>query len=89
MRRVHVTIAGKVQGVFFRASLDDEAQRRQVTGWVRNTPDGQVEAELQGPDLAVEEVLAFCREGPPAASVEHVETAELDPDPRLTGFTVQ
>jgi acylphosphatase len=79
MRRVHVTIRGRVQGVFFRASCADRARAAGLTGWVRNTPLGDVEAEFEGQDTAVETMMAWCRTGPPSARVEEVEIAEIAP----------
>ena len=67
VRRVRVRVSGQVQGVFFRVSTREAAQRSGVTGWVRNLPDGDVEAEVQGPAPAVESVLAHCRQGPELA----------------------
>jgi len=65
-------ISGIVQGVFFRSELRRAAVRRRVTGWVRNRQDGRVEAVLEGDETAVNEVLAFCRQGPPQAQVSDV-----------------
>jgi len=79
MRRVHVTIRGRVQGVFFRASCADRARAAGLTGWVRNTPLGDVEAEFEGPDADVDSMTAWCRTGPPSARVEDVEVAEIAP----------
>ena len=55
--RSHVVVTGRVQNVTYRDSTRQEAERHGVTGWVRNLPDGSVEAELEGPRTAVEEVL--------------------------------
>ena len=63
--RVHVVIEGRVQGVFFRASTRDEARARGLTGWARNLPDGRVEALFEGDKRVVENMLAWCRKGPP------------------------
>lgn len=72
-RRVRLRIHGRVQGVFYRSSTRDEAQRLGVRGWVRNRPDGTVEAEVAGDDEAIEQLVAWCRSGPTAAQVERVE----------------
>ena len=79
MRRVHVTIRGRVQGVFFRAGCAERARSAGLSGWVRNTPAGDVEAEFEGEDTAVEAMTAWCRRGPPAARVDEVEIAEMAP----------
>jgi acylphosphatase len=73
--RLHVVVRGTVQGVAFRAYTVDEARRLGVAGWVRNLPDGGVEAEAEGERAALEALLAFCRRGPPAARVEGVDVA--------------
>ncbi|HEX9399957.1 MAG TPA: acylphosphatase [Anaeromyxobacter sp.] len=71
--RVHLVVSGVVQGVSFRAYAVDEARRLGLAGWVRNLPDGRVEAEAEGPRAAVEALVAWCRSGPPAANVDDVE----------------
>ena len=71
--RLHVLIEGRVQGVFFRASTRDEARARGLGGWVRNRPDGRVEAVFEGDKPVVENMLAWCRKGPPYAYVDRVE----------------
>lgn len=75
MARAHILVSGRVQGVFFRAYLGEEAEARGVRGWVRNLPDGRVEAVLEGERDSVEEVIAFCGIGPPGARVEEVEVS--------------
>lgn len=77
--RRRVVISGRVQGVWFRQSCADQARARGVTGWVRNRGDGAVEAVLEGPEAAVEAVVAWCRMGPPHASVERVEVQTETP----------
>ena len=77
----HLTAHGRVQGVFFRASLREEADRRGVTGWVRNRPDGAVDAWLEGPADAVDAVEAWVHDGgPPAAVVDRVDVDERTPE---------
>ncbi len=71
--RVHVLIEGRVQGVFFRASIRDEARARGLAGWVRNLPDGRGEALFEGDKQVVENMLAWCRKGPPYAYVDRVD----------------
>jgi len=73
MVRAYLRIYGLVQGVFFRATMRDVARRLGVAGWVRNMPDGSVEAVVEGPREAVEEVIRWAHRGPPAARVERVE----------------
>ena len=85
--RRRVVVHGRVQGVFFRDSLRQRAQARGVAGWVRNRPDGSVEAAVEGDADAVESVVAFMRAGPRGAEVERVDVAEEEPE-GLTGFDV-
>ena len=76
---VEVVVTGHVQGVFFRAAMREQAEQLGVTGWVRNEPDGSVHAHLEGPAAAVQDLVAWCGHGPPAARVEEVRTAEAEP----------
>src|SRR5512135_1953028 len=71
--RAQVIIHGIVQGVFFRASTRDEAMRIGVGGWVRNLPDGTVEALFEGEKKKVEELLGWCHKGPLGAQVSRVD----------------
>ena len=75
-------IAGRVQGVWYRASTQAEAERLGLTGWVRNLPDGRVEAQAQGREQQVEALVRWCHGGPPQARVSGVERAEI---PELSG----
>jgi acylphosphatase len=70
VKRVELTIKGRVQGVFYRASARDEAERLGLKGLVRNLPDGSVEAIAEGEHEQLEEFIAWCRRGPPLAEVE-------------------
>ena len=78
LRAVEIRITGKVQGVFFRASCAEYARHLGVRGWVRNEPDGSVRAHIEGGWTSVEEMLAWCREGPPAARGRDVHVSEVD-----------
>lgn len=84
-KRVRVTVSGQVQGVFFRSSVQELAGRHDVSGWVRNTRDGTVEAELEGAPEDVDAIVAFCREGPELAVVERVDVDDLEPTGDGTG----
>lgn len=84
-----IVVSGRVQGVFFRASTRDAAVRCGVRGFVRNLPDGRVEAVLQGDRGAVEIVIAFMREGPPGARVEKADVEWRTPSERWDGFFVR
>jgi acylphosphatase len=85
--RKRVIVHGRVQGVFFRDTTRRMAESRGVSGWVRNNPDGSVEAAFEGETDAVEEMVRFAHEGPRGAAVEHVDVVEEDPE-GLTGFRV-
>ncbi len=88
MVRRHVFISGKVQGVYFRVYTRDEAARLGLTGWVRNRRDGRVEAVFEGEESAVEEILAWCRKGPPASRVDKVEVVEEPYTGEYKDFTI-
>ncbi len=68
----HIFVCGKIQGVYFRQKTKQVATRHKVTGWVRNLPDGRVEAVLEGSEMDVNEVIEWCHVGPPKASVQDV-----------------
>ena len=80
-------ISGRVQGVFFRASCARLADDLELSGWVRNLPDGDLEAVFQGSDPAVDRILEWCRQGPPHARVDAVDVRPEPPIAR-TGFLV-
>jgi acylphosphatase len=82
--RRRVVVRGRVHGVGFRASCARRAVGAGVTGWVRNTPDGDVEAVFEGPVAAVDALVAWCRQGPPMAHVVGIEVAEELPAPETT-----
>jgi acylphosphatase len=83
-----VVVHGRVQGVFFRDSTQREASSAGVAGWVRNRPDGTVEALFEGDEAAVERMLTFVREGPGHADVNDVDVHEVEPE-GLSGFDVR
>ena len=78
MKRVHVVVSGRVQGVFYRATCADAARRLELGGWVRNLPDGRVEAVFEGQEGRVDEMVEWCRRGPELA---HVDLLEVVPEP--------
>lgn len=77
--RVHVFVDGRVQGVWFRQSTYQQAMRLGVRGWVRNLPDGRVEAVYEGPRAAVDQLLAWTRRGPDRAVVTSLEVYDEPP----------
>ena len=72
----HVVVRGRVQGVGYRAFVQDQALRLELEGWVRNRREGSVEAVFSGPEEAVAAALEACRRGPLAARVDAVEAEE-------------
>ncbi|MEM7499940.1 MAG: acylphosphatase [Pseudomonadota bacterium] len=83
-----LSIAGRVQGAGFRYWLRERAAAHGLSGWCRNTPDGRVSAVVAGPSDKVEALLAECRDGPPAASVQEVVTDAAE-DPGDTPFEIR
>jgi acylphosphatase len=83
-----VVIHGLVQGVFFRDTVRRHALRAGVAGWVRNNPDGTVEAVLEGRPDDVERLVALCHEGPRGARVDRLDVTEEEPE-GLSGFSVR
>jgi acylphosphatase len=81
-------VAGRVQGVGFRWAVEDEARREDLTGWVRNLPDGRVEAVVEGDEEQVQRMVAFCRRGPDTARVEDVEVVREAYSGEFDGFSI-
>ena len=84
MKTQRLRIHGRVQGVWYRESMRREAERLNVAGWVRNAPDGSVEAVVQGSAAAVDALIQWARSGPPLARVERIELDEAHG--RFSGF---
>ena len=89
MVRRRLVVHGEVQGVFFRDGCRDEAERAGVSGWVRNTPSGTVEAVFEGTQAAVEHLVTWCRHGPDRARVDCVDVIEDEEPSGESGFTVR
>lgn len=85
--RRHVVVHGQVQGVYFRDSVRRLARELGVSGWIRNRPDGAVEAALEGTPDAVERIIEWSHQGPLGARVDQVEVYEEQPSGE-TGFRV-
>lgn len=88
-RRAHVRVYGRVQGVYFRSETTERARGRGLSGWVRNNPDGSVEAVFEGDDRLVEEMVGWCRKGPAAARVERLEVDWETPAGEAGGFGIE
>ncbi len=89
MVRARLLISGRVQGVFYRASCQDEAEARGLAGWVRNLADGSVEALLQGPREQVESMIKWCYVGPSHARVTKIAVTYEEPGADLAGFRIR
>ena len=83
----HVRLSGRVQGVFFRGWTAEQARELGVVGWIRNCPDGSVEARLSGDEQAVTELVERMRRGPSGAQVTRLDANEIAPEPS-EGFDV-
>ncbi|HXE98980.1 MAG TPA: acylphosphatase [Solirubrobacterales bacterium] len=86
--RKRVVVHGRVQGVFFRDTARRMAQSRNVSGWVRNTPEGTVEAVFEGEAEAVESMVRWCEQGPRGAVVERMEVTDEEPE-GVTDFRIR
>ena len=80
LKQLHLTVRGRVQGVYFRASAQREARRLGLSGWVRNRSDGAMEILAEGEELSIRELHGWAQKGPSAARVERV-------DSRWRGYT--
>lgn len=89
MAKLHVWISGRVQGVFFRDSTRQAVQGFDLAGWVRNLPDGRVEAVFQGRKEVCERALEYVKNGPPGARVDHVELQWEEDDEGLKEFRIR
>ncbi|PNU20052.1 acylphosphatase [Geothermobacter hydrogeniphilus] len=85
----HLLISGRVQGVWYRGSTKDKARELGLTGWVRNLPDGRVEALACGPQEQIEALIQWCHQGPPAAQVSEVEVDWREPGETFANFKIR
>jgi acylphosphatase len=88
IKRIHATVHGQVQGVFFRETTRREAQKLGLSGWVRNQADGTVETEFQGEKDTVEELLKWLLQGSAMSHVTRVDSRETDPVSGESGFAI-
>lgn len=88
-RAIHGIVQGRVQGVFYRASLQKQAQALGLAGWVRNLRNGDVEFHAEGNSNAVDRLITWASAGPPRAKVVNLEIRETDSIPNLHGFEVR
>jgi acylphosphatase len=87
--RAHLRICGRVQGVYYRASMIREAQQLGLNGWVRNCDDGSVEAIAEGPRTKLDALIAWCGQGPRGARVDGVDVHWEPPQRDFFGFAVK
>lgn len=88
-RRIHVFISGRVQGVGFRAFTQEQAQRFEVAGFVRNLTDGRVEMVAEGPPMDINKLIAQVKHGPPSAKVDKLDCTEETPKGEFKGFSIK
>jgi len=86
---VHVLISGRVQGVWFRASTKQKAQQLGLTGWVRNTSDGNVEAMFEGEENKIDKMIDWCHSGSPLSKVTNVEVKKQNPTNGFDDFSIK
>jgi len=89
MVRAHVYVSGRVQGVFFRYETKSLADELGVKGWVRNLPDGRVEAVFEGEEELVKKMIDFCKKGPPGARVTGINVEWEDYKGEFDGFYIR
>ncbi|MEA2626182.1 MAG: acylphosphatase [Candidatus Binatota bacterium] len=89
LARVHLRVHGRVQGVFFRGSAEEEARALGLTGWVRNSADGTVEAVAEGDEKVLERFVVWCHQGPPGALVTNVEISRADATGEFRDFRIR
>ena len=89
LKRIHIIISGRVQGVFFRHNIKKLALKLGITGWVKNTADRKVEAVAEGEEEKISQLLAFCKKGPLMASVEKVGQEVLSGEKEFDYFSIR
>lgn len=89
MKRLDATVFGNVQGVFFRSTTQENAQKLGVTGWVRNRQDGSVHVVAEGEERKLQQLLQFLHEGPPQADVANVEAEWVAATGEFDDFAVE
>ena len=88
LRRAHLLVQGRVQGVGFRSFVQSQAVRRELKGWVKNLPDGRVESEAEGDETLVNEFIQTVRRGPSLARVQNVDLEWINPHARDSSFEI-
>ncbi|MCL6473091.1 MAG: acylphosphatase [Firmicutes bacterium] len=88
-KRAHLIIEGRVQGVFYRQSMKEMATIYRVKGWVKNLPSGEVEAVIEGDNNSVDDLIEWCRQGPPASAVDHIKIDWEEPRGDFKTFVIK
>ena len=88
-KRIHITVSGRVQGVFYRARTQEMALSLNLLGWVRNLSNGDVEMVAEGEESDLENLAAWCRQGPPSAVVTSVDVAWEEAGDDLERFAIR
>jgi acylphosphatase len=89
IKRAHLEVFGRVQGVYFRQETMEQAITHGVNGWVRNNRDGNVEAIFEGEEQAVRKMVKWCGRGPASARVERVEVSWEEPSGEFDRFYIE
>ncbi|MFC1705112.1 acylphosphatase [Nanoarchaeota archaeon] len=89
MKRVHIIVQGRVQGVFFRARTRDKGRELNLMGWVRNLDSDKVEVLAEGPDEDIAKLIGFCKKGPDIARVEDMKVKFEEPKKDLRPFSIR
>lgn len=88
MKRLHLKIYGRVQGVYYRSSAQDTARELGLSGWAKNMPDGTVETVVEGLEEQLKEYIEWCKIGPSAARVDKILETWEEPIGEFKGFNV-
>ena len=88
-KRIHAFVSGTVQGVFFRSFVRSQAQLKNLTGWVKNLPDGRVEIVAEGDSDRIDDFIELVKEGPTASRVEDVEVENEKPSSKFHEFSIR
>ena len=89
MKRVHIIVQGRVQGVFFRAHTRDKGRQLGLNGWVRNLDSDKVEVLAEGPEKEIAELIGFCKKGPDIARVDDIKVKFEEPKKDLGPFSIR
>lgn len=88
MKRLHLKIYGRVQGVYYRSSAQDKARELGLSGWAKNMTDGTVETVVEGEEKMLRDYIWWCKKGPAAARVEKIDETWEEPTGEFNGFSI-